>query len=200
MAMNANYDDAEIELESEADDQFEDIELETDEATTKDKLNELRKKLKESEAKRAETLEDLQRAKAEFLNVRKRLEEETYRDRDRQVNNFIEKLTPLADSFSMAMSDKTAWEAIDKNWRVGIESIYGQLQSLLKDYAVLTINETGVVFDPNRHEAVATIPVENKEQDHKVISIIQTGYERVVNGKAELIRPARVTVGEHSGN
>jgi len=198
--MNENQDESEIEVESELDNDFEDEEFEVNEEALKDKVSRLRKKLKECEGEKSKHLEDLQRARAEFLNSRKRLEEETYRDRDRQINNFVEKLTPLADSFSMAMSDKTAWEAIDKNWRIGVESIYGQLQSLLKDYGVRSIDETGVDFDPNKHEAVATIPVEDATKDHKVISVVQTGYERDINGKSELIRPARVTVGEFIKN
>jgi molecular chaperone GrpE len=197
MVMQETKDELDIELENETDIITEDTELEDDEASHTDKIKDLRQKLKICEGEKTNTLEDLQRAKADFLNTRKRLEEEMYKDRDRQINNFIEKLTPLADSFTLAMSNKVAWEAIDKNWRMGVEGIYSQLQSLLRDYSVTTINEVNVMFDPQRHEAVTTVEVDNQEADHKVISVIQPGYERQSNGKTELIRPALVTVGEY---
>lgn len=198
--MNENNDEAEIEIEAEEDNQFEDSELETDEATLKDKINQLRKKLKDCESEKIKQLDDLQRTKAEFLNSRRRLEEDFVRSREKVINSFIEKLTPLADSFAMAMSDKTAWEAIDKNWRTGVESINSQLQGLLKDYSVSQIDETGVVFDPNKHEAVATMPVDSEAMDQQIINVVQVGYQRDINGKQELIRPARVTVGEYISN
>lgn len=193
--MSEKREGEDIEFEP-VDDTQTDSELIDGEATVQDKIKALREKVKASEQEKLKALEDLQRAKADFLNIRKRLEEQLERDKERQTNNFIESLTPLCDSFAMAMSNKDAWEAVDKNWRVGVESIYSQLQSLLREYKVDTINTTGVPFDPMYHEAVATTPVESEALHHTVVEVIQPGYERNSNGTKELIRPARVKVGE----
>lgn len=164
----------------------------------KDKIKELRDKLKECEQEKLSYLEELQRAKADFLNARKRLEEERERDKERAVNAHIEALLPLCDSFHMAMADKEAWAKAPEHWRKGVEGIHAQLQSILSAQKVTPVNPTGEVFDPNHHEALSNVPVEKETDHHKVMSVIQQGYQREINGKHELIRPARVTVGEHT--
>lgn len=171
-------------------------ELEDIEENSAQKIKKLTQKLHQSEKEKMEHLEDLQRAKAEFLNGKRRLEEERLRDKERAVDALIEKLLPMCDSFHMAQSDAAAWEAIDPTWRKGVESIQNQLQSILASYGVSEIHPQGEEFDPNRHEAMVNVPVERKEDHHKVVQVIQNGFIRTVNGKESLIRPARVTVGE----
>lgn len=173
-------------------------ELEDIEENSAQKVKQLKEKLKESERQKMEYLEDLQRAKAEFLNGKRRLEEERLRDKERAITNQIEKLLPLCDSFYMAMSNKEAWDAIDATWRKGMESVYNQLQNILTSYGVKEINPQGETFDPAVHDAMTNVPVADKKDHHKIIGVIQNGFTRIVNGKEELIRPARVTVGEYT--
>ena len=185
-------------IEPIADDIHSDIELEEVEENSKEKIRSLQARLKESEQEKMEHLENLQRAKAEFLNAKKRLEDERQRDKERAVITQIEKLLPLCDSFHMAMSNTDAWEAIDETWRKGVESIHNQLRSILTSYGVTEIDPTGKEFDPQTHDAMANVPVDDASMHHKVISVIQKGYTRTHNGKEELIRPARVTIGEYT--
>lgn len=173
-------------------------EIEEVEDNSNNKIKKLREKLKECEHEKMQHLENLQRAKAEFLNGKKRLEEERLRDKERAVTKQVEKLLPMADSFHMAMHNAEAWEAIDATWRKGVESIHNQLHSILESYGVSEFNPQGTEFDPNMHEAMTNIPVEDKSLHHKVISVIQNGFIRKVDGKEELLRPARVTVGEYT--
>jgi molecular chaperone GrpE len=98
----------------------------------------------------------------------------------------------------MAMSNKEAWEAIDPTWRKGIDSIYSQLQSILSSYGVSEVTPIGEIFNPAIHDAMTNVTVANKEEHHKIISVIQNGYIRNTGEKEELIRPARVTVGEYA--
>jgi molecular chaperone GrpE len=191
------HDEDDLEHVSE-DMQIDDAELEDVEENSNSKIKKLQEKLKESEKEKMEHLENLQRAKAEFLNGKRRLEEERLRDKERAVTNQIEKLLPLCDSFHMAMSDKKAWDAIDGTWRKGIENIYNQLQSLLASYGVMEVNPQGEEFDPQQHEALTNVPTDKKELHHKVITVIQNGFVRKIGDKTELIRPARVTVGEYT--
>ncbi len=172
-------------------------EIEEIEEIRGNKLQEVKAKLKACEQEKMEHLEELQRSKAEFLNGKKRLEEERLRDKIRAENKQIEKLLPMADSFHMAMHDKEAWDAIDAQWRKGVESIHNQLHSILESYGVSEINPADADFDPNIHEALTNVPVEDKQLHNKVISVIQNGFVRTIDGKEELLRPARVTVGEY---
>jgi len=173
-----------------------DTELIDDEATDANKIKQLRAEVKEADAKYRDLHEELQRTKADFLNARKRLEDERVRDRERVAFSHIEKLLPLCDSFHLAMMDTKTLDTIDPKWRKGIEGIYSQMKSLLESYGVTAYDPTGQEFDPIRHEALSMIKVTDETQNHKVITVIQQGYEQKRGDTTEIIRPARVTVGE----
>lgn len=195
---NTNDDEFQNELELEDEVDIAETELEDAEENSADKIKKLRNKLKECEKEKMEHLENLQRAKAEFLNGKKRLEEERTRDKDRAISNQIEKLLPMCDSFHMAMSNKEAWDTTEETWRKGIESIYTQLQSILSSYNVIEVDPTGELFNPNMHEAMTNVPVDDKKDHHRVINVVQNGFVRKIGDREELIRPARVTVGDYS--
>jgi molecular chaperone GrpE len=173
-------------------------EIVDDEATAAQKLKVLRTKLQEATDKNRELHEEVQRTKADFLNARKRLEDEQVRSRERDTVKHIEKLLPLADSFYLAMLDKVAWEKADEKWRKGIEGINNQLTSILRGYGVSAVDPTGTIFDPVTHEALSTIPVTDEALHNQVITVMQLGYIRVSGDSEEIIRPARVTVGEYT--
>ncbi len=175
-----------------------DTELVDDEATAEQKLKALRTKLQAATDQNRELHEEIQRTKADFLNARKRLDEEQVRSRERDTIKHIEKLLPLADSFYLAMLDKAAWEKSDEKWRKGIEGIKNQLDSILRSYGVEAVNPIGQDFDPQRHEAMTMVPVNDTTQHHKVLSVMQLGYELRNGDTTTTVRPARVTVGEHT--
>ncbi len=185
-------------LETVEDETIDDAELEDIEEHSAQNIKKIKAQLKSCEAEKMEHLENLQRAKAEFLNAKRRLDEERKSDKEKAVVNQIEKLLPLCDSFQMAMSNKEAWEAIDPTWRKGIDSIYNQLQSILASYGVHEVVPVGEVFNPNLHDAMTNVSVTDKEDNHKIISVIQNGFVRKVGDTEQLIRPARVTVGEYT--
>ncbi len=176
-------------------------ELSDIEDNQKDIISSLKKQLKEAEAEKRDALEALQRAKADFLNARKRLDEERERDKERLLVRHIEELIPLCDSFEMAMANKEVWERADAQWRKGIEGINAQLQSLLTQYQVTRIAPLGEKFDPYRHEALSTLPVTDRAQHDSVVGLIQNGYELThKSGTKELVRPARVAIGSFTDN
>ncbi len=174
-----------------------DPELVDIENAEENKLKVLRTKLKDADEKYRDLLEELQRTKADFLNGKRRLEEERVRDRERTAIAHVEKLLPLCDSFYLAMRDETQLETLDPKWRQGIEGTYSLLKGLITSYNITSYDPTGELFDPNRHEALSMITVDNAAQDNFVISVIQQGYEQKCGDIMEIIRPARVTVGEY---
>jgi len=104
-------------------------------------------------------------------------------------------LLPLCDSFRMAMANQEAWNAIDENWRKGVESIYTQLQGILKDYHAAPIDPVGKTFDPEIHEAVGNKPVTDETQHETVVETMQLGYSITNGAETDIVRPARVIVG-----
>ncbi len=193
-----NDKDFEDEIEMIEDDHHEldDIELSDEEATGADKLKQLRQKIARLDEEKRQILEDAAREKADFMNARKRLEGERTLDKVRYTKKHIEALLPLADSFEMARANKEAWEKADENWRRGIEGIHTQLQKLIESYGVTVIDPLHEEFDPYKHEAIGTTPVDDEALDHKVVFVLQKGYGMNIDGTVEVIRPARVTTGE----
>ena len=198
MVNEHDNDDVEFDVETEDLIEPDDIELEDEEASGANKLKQLRQKIARLDEDKRQIMEDAAREKADFLNARRRLENERAQDRIRYTKKHIEALLPLTDSFEMARSDKDGWEKADENWRKGIEGIHTQLQQLLASYGVVEIKAEGTAFDPYRHEAIGMVPVTEKLLDHKVIAVLQKGYEIALGDKLEVIRPARVTTGEYS--
>ncbi len=195
---NKNQEDLEITNE---DTEITEPDLEEVEAREVDIIKSLREKFKVCDQEKREILEETQRTKADFLNARKRLEEERLKDRERAVISHVERLLPLCDSFQMAMADKEGWSKADANWRKGVEGIYSQLQSILNSYSVKVVNPVGEDFDPYKHEALSTLPVTDEKQHDKIMVVIQSGYEIQKNdGTTEMIRPARVAIGVYEKN
>ncbi len=172
-------------------------ELEEIEEVGENKLKKVKDKLKQVEEDKKAALEELALAKADFLNGKRRLEEEKQRGIARQKIRDIEALLPLCDSFTMAMADKEAWNAADERWRKGIEGIHSQLQQILSSHDVSEVDPTGETFDPNIHEAIGTEPVDDESREGTIVSVVQKGYVIGSGETKETIRVARVTTGIH---
>lgn len=160
-------------------------ELADAEEFSQDKIKKLRAELKAAQEEKRLAQEELQRQRADFLNARKRQEEQLVRDRERITTAHIEELLPLADSFEMAMR-APQWKEADENWRKGMEGIHAQLVGLLKSYDVTILDPHGAAFNPHEHEALM-----DNGGEHMVSDVVQKGYKR---GET-VIRPAKVIVG-----
>jgi molecular chaperone GrpE len=157
----------------------------------KDKTDKLKAKIKELEKKNTELLDSWQRDKAEFINTRKRDENEKQEFLKFAKRDLIEELLPVLDAFDSAMKNKEAWEKVDKNWRIGVEYINSQLHKTLSDHGLKVINPMGQMYNEKRDEAIENIKVDDKESDGKILDVVSLGYE--LNGKE--IRAPKVKVG-----
>lgn len=190
--------DEEIEMIDDDHHELEDIELSDEEATGADKLKQLRQKIARLTEEKQQVMEESARERADFLNARRRLENERAQDNLRYTKKHVGALLPLCDSFEMARANQEAWEKADETWRKGIEGIHTQLTKLVESYGVIAIDPAGQNFDPYKHEAIGMVPVSDQSLDHKVVSVLQKGYGLEVDGIMEVIRPARVTTGEYT--
>ncbi|MDP2313249.1 MAG: nucleotide exchange factor GrpE [Pseudomonadota bacterium] len=76
----------------------------------------------------------------------------------------------------------------------GLRMVYQQFMGALQKLGLEEVPGAGAPFDPSLHEAIATMPVDDAEQDNVVQSVFSAGY-RI--GK-RLIRPARVVIGSYT--
>ena len=171
----------------------EDAELADVEDNFKGELKKWKEKLAVCKKERQEYLDGWQRAKADYLNGKRRLEVEREREIERQTARFIERLLPLCDSFDLALADMKKQKTTEGNWRAGVEQIYNQMEGVLRSYHVEVLDPNGAPFDPHFHEAVSEIPVTAETQAHIVLEVLQKGY--AVGER--LIRPAKVVVGNY---
>ena len=189
---NMKKEDEEKDVSIEVDDTLDDSVVAEENA--QETIKKLREKLKIAIEEKQEYLDGWQRAKADFVNSKKRTEE-ILRDSITLANEgLIEELLPTLQAFEMAFANKEAWEKVDKNWRVGVEFIYNKLKDTLTASGLKEINPIGKVFDAKEHEATKHEPVEKESDNHKVIAVVEKGY--MLGGK--LLRPAKVVVGEYT--
>ena len=145
----------------------------------------LREKLKETETKAKEYLDGWQRAQADFVNTRKRDEEAKIEFLKFANTDLISQLVPVLDSLELSLPHG------NKELKV----VYKQMLSILKSNGLEELSPEGERFDPRLHESLGTIPTEKKEDDHKILEVVQKGY--ILSGK--IIRPAKVRIGEFIG-
>ncbi|MCB9805895.1 nucleotide exchange factor GrpE [Candidatus Nomurabacteria bacterium] len=159
-----------------------------DSTTVTDKVKKLKEKIKELESSKQEYLDGWQRSKADFVNLKKRLEEDKKSFVKFANEGLITDLLSTLDSFDMAFKNKESWESVSENWRKGIEYIYTNLLRTLEDYGVRQIIPIGEEFDPLIHESVAEV----EGEDGKIVEVTLNGYS--LNDK--IIRAPQVKVGK----
>ncbi len=161
------------------------------EIDTRTTIKKLREKLKKVEAEKQEYLDLSQRTRADYVNFKKEVESNRASDRKFATKLFIEELLPVLDSYDMAQGNKETWEAVDKNWRMGIEYIFAQLRTVLEGKGVTQFGKIGDTFNPELHESMEQVNVDNESDNDKIMKILQNGY----NMNDMILRPARVHTG-----
>ncbi len=131
------------------------------------------------------------RLNADFDNYRKRTVKEKADIIKSGGERVLINIIPLIDDFERAL--QTIRSASDNPALIeGVELIYSKFVSFLNQNGIKEIEARGQVFDPERFEAVTTIPVEDPEQKGTVVDCLQKGYE--LNDK--ILRFPKVIVGE----
>jgi molecular chaperone GrpE len=135
-----------------------------------------------------EYLQGWQRARAELDNFRKQVASEYAQANTRQIIQAVSAFLPLADNFR-AVAEHIPKDLVDNPWAQGVLHVSRQFQDTLTQLGVEEINQTGIEFDPNQHEAIE--PSKSlKQEKHKIDQIIRPGFKI----GHTVIRPAQVKV------
>ena len=128
----------------------------------------------------------MQRAQADFINYKRRSQEE--RDEQQKYINsrLILKLLPIMDDFSLAIGHAADSDA-DSPWLEGIKLIQRKLYSFLESENVIKIETADKEFDPFEHEAMA-YQESDKHQEGQIMAVARDGYRL----HDRVIRPALV--------
>lgn len=160
-----------------------------DKKELKEKIEKLEKEKKETEEKLAKEKDNHIRLMAEFETFRRRSAEEKLSIVSSASADTIKGLLPVLDDCERAIEllEKSSDEAAKE----GTGLIYNKLMKYLKSKGLEVIEAKGKKFDTDFHEAVAQVPVAEKEKKGLVYDVVETGY--LFNGK--ILRYAKVVVG-----
>lgn len=130
----------------------------------------------------------LQRTQADFVNYRRRNEEDRAKFTSFAQADLIEQILPILDNFQLAAKHMPT-ELANNSWSQGIQAIEKQLEQTLITNGLEKIEVVGNEFDHNLAEAIAE-ESDKKQKNHIVLREEMPGY--MLNGK--LLRPAKVIV------
>ena len=145
------------------------------------------KKILAEEKERAEGyLANWQRAQADFINYKRRSEQEKEEISKFANGLFMLNLLPILDDLERAL-DSIPPKLAGFTWVEGISLIERKFQASLEAQGLSQIEALGEPFDPNLHEAA----IHGKGKEGIVIEELQKGYKL----HDRVIRPAMVVVG-----
>ncbi len=131
-----------------------------------------------------ELTNDLMRVQADFENFKKRCDKETIAFREYAKADLIKKLLTILDSFEIALKNTDNHDDFVK----GMELVYTQLYSLLKDEGLQRIQTKDAKFDPHLHEVLLT----DNGDDGRILEELQRGYKL----KGAVLRHSKVKIGK----
>ncbi len=151
-----------------------------------EQIEALKKELAAAHAKADEHLAGWQRAQADFINYRRRAEQEK-EELTRSANaRLMLSILPVLDDLERA--DAAIPPELESNgWVQGLRLIWRKLRSILELQGLSEIKAIGEPFDPHIHEAV----MQGKGKEDCVIGEVQKGY-RLYD---RVLRPTKAIVG-----
>jgi molecular chaperone GrpE len=136
--------------------------------------------------KAADYLARWQRAQADFINYKRRTEQERQEFARFANADLVLSLLPVLDDLDRAL-EHIPPKFARNDWVEGVRAVARKFRSTLEAQGVKPIEALGQPFDPNFHEALR----QDRGQEGIVIEEYQKGY--TLHDK--LLRPARVVVG-----
>ncbi|USS87365.1 nucleotide exchange factor GrpE [Fructilactobacillus hinvesii] len=134
---------------------------------------------------------DYLRAQAEIQNMQKRNQKEISEMAKYGPQQLAKDIVPALDDLTRALAVEVDDES-GQQLKTGIEMVVKHLDKALTDNDIHAVDEVGVQFDPEIHQAVQTVPASDEHPADTVVQVLQTGY-RLAD---RVIRPAMVIVAQ----
>ncbi|MFW0859973.1 MAG: nucleotide exchange factor GrpE [Dehalococcoidia bacterium] len=147
----------------------------------------LREALSEEKEKAEKYLANWQRAQADFINFKKRTEQERAENFRLANALLMSSLLPVLDDLELALNNVSV-KLAGFTWVEGIVLIHRKFHAILEGQGLERIETEGNDFDPNFHQAV----LYEEGEEGKIVEELQKGY--MLHGR--LLRPAMVKVGK----
>ncbi len=142
-------------------------------------------------AEYAELKDKYVRLYAEFDTFRRRMMKEKLDMIKTAAQDTMTALLPVLDDFDRAKKSAEQ-EGSAEHFSEGVSLVYQKLHNVLRQLGLEPMDAQDQPFDPEWHEAVAEIPVQDEGAKGKIIDTIEKGY--LLGGK--IIRHAKVVIGK----
>jgi len=129
-----------------------------------------------------------QRAQADLVNYRRRIESEQESSRLRNQQRIVLRFADVIDQLAIALKSDSSKEA-DSGWLEGITAVQKNFENAVAAEGFERFTSVGEEFDPRRHEALLSSPSADHEPD-TVISELRPGYVQY----DKVVRPAQVEI------
>ena len=129
------------------------------------------------------------RALADYQNLLKRYQEEKNHDKLAADSKILRKILDVLDDFQRFFNNTK----LSEDEKSGIYLIYNKLVNVTKESGMIEIEcKEGDHFDPEIHEAVGVISVDDPKKDNSISEKVLDGYKLASSG--EVIRAVKVIV------
>ncbi len=116
---------------------------------------------------------DLKRVQAEFINYKRRVEDERSQLVTLGRLDAVQAILPVLDNIGRALIHVPA-ELSDNDWAKGVAQIAKQAEETLRSFGVEAFGEVGDAFDPNLHDAIGY--EEGEGEEDVIAEVLQKGY------------------------
>ena len=151
-----------------------------------DRIEALKAEVSESNKDKHQYWDMLQRVQADFINYKRRVEEEREEQQKYANGRLILRILPVLDEFNLAFEHASGSDA-GVSWLEGVKLIHRKIVAFLESENVSKMEVGGREFDPSEHEAVG----HQESADHQegeIMGVARDGYKM----HDRIIRPALV--------
>jgi len=180
-----DHDDINIEADGAEEVGMSEEELEATESREGAKVSKIRKELEACKAERQEYMDGWQRAKADYVNVLKRGEEEKKSAQEKGTVKAAKAFIGVLDSLTRAEASGEVPEAF--------QAISKQIHAAATSLGLTPFGAVGDAFNPEQYEALGQDPVEDILLDDTVTAVLEQGWK----AGDMVVRAAKVRVGIH---
>ncbi len=125
----------------------------------------------------ARTRDSMLRKAAEFENLKRRTQKERLQLFEEARADAVSRFLPIREDLKRSV-EASEGKDLEKGFVEGLKLVVSNFERVLKDYGVEAIEETGVPFDVDKHDAMLIQPAPDEStESNTVLQVLEPGYK-----------------------
>jgi len=142
-----------------------------------EQLNDLQQEILRLNDELEKTRDAMLRKAAEFENMKRRTQKEKAQLFDQARADAVSRFLPIREDLKRSVEASKGHE-VDKNFLEGLRLMLANFERILADYGVEPIEETGVPFDVEMHDAMLIQPAADEStESNTILQVMEPGYK-----------------------